>query len=408
MNGKKKKKKAKSRSHNDSRETLRRVTQNDTSLTTLRLVNDSRNYGVADGKFYSDNSDDYSTLGAAIANNTHLDRLAVALSDSHLGAVDRGFYDGLKANSSINDLTLWCYNGNIAGGVAHKILKAYQENTNHLICLQIERAGLQNGVDQIIGNTLRNCRNLLSVTLNNCNITDAQLLPIVDAVRGHRLKVLDLCENDIGNAGCGTIATLLADPNCNLRVVHLGNNSIDNEGAITTANSLTNNNLLQKLYLYGNPIDRSVEDIFSNILCNELNINTLHSSNHTLETLRLDHVRGQQLGSLLALNEGTNKCHVAIKKILKYHPKMDMGPFFEWDADGEHTLKALPYVIDWFERAKVAVADDDEDYNIERRKLSANFQFAKAMPMLFVPPSHTNNGVNKKRKRENNMRCILM
>ena len=231
MNGKKKKKKAKSRSHNDSRETLRRVTQNDTSLTTLRLVNDSRNYGVADGKFYSDNSDDYSTLGAAIANNTHLDRLAVALSDSHLGAVDRGFYDGLKANSSINDLTLWCYNGNIAGGVAHKILKAYQENTNHLICLQIERAGLQNGVDQIIGNTLRNCRNLLSVTLNNCNITDAQLLPIVDAVRGHRmLEVLGLLGNNIENAGCDAIATLLIDPNSNLEHLYLGNNAMTNQG----------------------------------------------------------------------------------------------------------------------------------------------------------------------------------
>ena len=33
-----------------------------------------------------------------------------------------------------------------------------------------------------------------------------------------------------------------------------------------------------------------------------------------------------------------------------------MEPFFEWDAEGEHTLKALPQVMNWFGRAKVAVA----------------------------------------------------
>ena len=57
-------------------------------------------------------------------------------------------------------------------------------------------------------------------------------------------------------------------------------------------------------------------------------------------------------------------------------------------------------MIAWFRRAEEAVSGDDGgDYNIEERKLSAIFQFAKAMPVLFVPASH-GNGNDKKRKRE--------
>ena len=77
-----------------------------------------------------------------------------------------------------------------------------------------------------------------------------------------------------------------------------------------------------------------------------------------------------------------------MRKILKYHPEIDMQPLFEWDAEGEQTFKALPYVVDWFERAKVAVAEiKDETYGVEERKLSAIFQFARAMPLFIVSHS---------------------
>ena len=49
----------------ESQETLRMVTQNDPSLTQLQLID---NNNVHYGEFSSDNSDDYSALGAAIAN----------------------------------------------------------------------------------------------------------------------------------------------------------------------------------------------------------------------------------------------------------------------------------------------------------------------------------------------------
>ena len=254
---------------NNSQEILPRLNQNDPSLSELILL-DTNNYGVTDGEFYSDNSDDYSTLGAAIANNTHLERLAVTLTNRiPLGVADREFYDALKRNSSIHQLTLYCGNRpNIAGGVGQEILKVYQENNSQLTFLGISDANLQNGGDRVIVDTLRSFRDLQSFLLNDGNITDEQLLPIADAVRGHRmLEELRLVGNRIGNAGCDAIATLLTDPNCNLRILSLGDNTIHNEGASTTiANSLTNNTKLQHLYLYNNPIDQTIQDVFYKIL----------------------------------------------------------------------------------------------------------------------------------------------
>ena len=389
--------------NNNCQKLLRRVTQNDPVKTALTLVG-SNNYGFDDVVFHSDSSDDYSTLGAAIANNTHLTTLGVMLPDDlPLGVADREFYDGLKQNASIRELTMWCDGRNLAGGVAQEIIKVYQENNSQLAVLSITNANLRNGGDRVIVDTLRSCRNLQKVVLNYCNITDAQILPIVDALRGHRmLKVLDLCENHIGNACCDALAALLADPNCNLQTLSLGNNTIDNEGATTIANSLANNNKLQKLYLHGNPIDQSAQDVFSNILCNKSNINNTYASNHSLQTFDLGgQPLSQHLESLLKLNKDTdNEHHASIKKILKYHPNIDVEPLFEWgleEDDEERTLKALPYLIDWFERTRVAVADYGKEYGIEERKLSATFQFAKAMPLLLEGISRIK--VDKKRKR---------
>ncbi|MDB4430429.1 hypothetical protein N9140_00565, partial [bacterium] len=85
------------------------------------------------------------------------------------------------------------------------------------------------------------------------------------------------------------------------------------------------------------------------------------------------------------------------------HPNIDMEPLFEWnmEGEGEHDLKALPYVVAWFDRAQEAVASDEggDSYNINERKLSAIYQFAKAMPLMFVPVPHDKGG-DHKRKRD--------
>ena len=76
--------------------------------------------------------------------------------------------------------------------------------------------------------------------------------------------------------------------------------------------------------------------------------------------------------------------------------------------------------ITWFERAKEAVDEslllieneddypigalikDNQDYQVEEKRLSAIYQFARDMPLLFVPTFHINTKADdngKKRKR---------
>ena len=111
------------------------------------------------------------------------------------------------------------------------------------------------------------------------------------------------------------------------------------------------------------------------------------------------------------LNEKENKHHVAIIKILLFHPPVDMQPFFKWgmEVDEEPTLKALPYVVDWFERAQVAISNDDglwhhyetAWHNIDAKVLSAIYLFAKEMPLLFTAPLTSIGKIARKRKRDN-------
>ena len=404
--------------NSNSKKNLRRIEQNDVECTDLQL-----GYSVIFEEFKSSDASDYSRLGAAIGNNTHLTSFSITLNDEDpLDAANNEFFNGLKRNSSISDLALHlAWNQTLVeGGVGQEILKSYQKISNNLTRLCINNAALDNGGGNAITETLRWCTNLKIINLADNSITKAQLLPMIDAIRGHRmLEKLILIGNRIGNAGCHALATLLADTNSNLQILDLETNQIGNGGAKAIANSLANNTKLQTLDLQSNPLDPSVVGIFCTVLCDASSVNNTYRSNHTLEELVLLDEQEEQhvdhLADVLDLNKGTNKSHVAIKKILKYHPNIDMDPLFEWDTDSEQSLKALPYVIDWFTRAKEAVADedmladnededdedDDYDYCVDERKLSAIFQFAKAMPLLVVPISciKVDDHRNNKRKR---------
>ena len=317
--------------------------------------------------------------------------MAVVLVD--VGALDvtnNEFYEGIKRNSSIHILGIDLSNQVIEeGGVVEEILEAYQEK-NNLTEININDADLQNGGENVIATTVRNSTNLKHLDLYGCNITDGQLLPMVDAIRGlSSLEKLYLFRNGIGNVWCATFAALLRDPDCNIHTLDLRVNRIYNEGGISLANGLSNNTKLKYLYLDGNAIDQIGWDAFARILCNKSSINSIYSSNHTLERVLISGPSGDELDSLLNLNKCTDKSHVAIKKILKYHPNIDMEPFFEWnmEGEGERDLKALPYVVAWFERAGEAVSGTrgEDSYNIDGRKLSAIYQFARAMPLMLVP-----------------------
>jgi len=293
--------------------------------------------------------------------------------------------------------------------VAFEVLRACQEK-NILTKLHINTMPLVVGSgEQLMADILRGFTNLREITYIHSNITDDQILPIVEAIRGYNLiDYLHLGYNRIGNAGCEALSTLQ-----NVTKVILGNNRIGNEGMVSFANSLFENNNLRELIIYNNnPFDlRNVEDEFCKSLCNTSSVNDVYTSNHTIETIHVRANKGAKLHSLLQMNKNTNKRHVAIKKILLYYTsEFDMEPLFDLSVkedDSERDLKAMPHVISWFETAaeasgvrrlynlekrKILVKD------LEKRKLSAIHQFVTAMPMLFVPASR-DKGVDKKRKR---------
>jgi len=420
-----------------SLETLRRIEKNDDTLIELGICNDHVVISKDNGRFFtSADGGDYSQLGTSIGRNTHLKTLYVKLDSIGLSITDSGFFEGIKKTSSIDTFKLSGYSirsdiYNPIGEVGCELLKAFQENSSNLTELRIWCCDISSIDERVINKTLSTSTNLKTLHFNYNNMTGEQILPMVEAIRGHgSLEILSLDHNRISNVGCQALATLLEDPNCQIHTLRLNYNIIDNEGANTLAKSLVNNTKLKKLELGLSEFEQSqVENAFSRVLCDTTSINATYSSNHTLTKLSVgvgyeDPRMGIELASLLKMNKGINKKYIAIEKILQHHPNIGMEPLFEWGSGNERNLMALPYVIDWFDRAEEAVEYDDEsvvssddssdysdsddssshsveeddyDYQVEERKLTAIYEFALAMPVLFVPLSNTKSN-NKKRK----------
>jgi len=106
-------------------------------------------------------------------------------------------------------------------------------------------------------------------------------------------------------------------------------------------------------------------------------VNATYLSNHTPNNLNVGNLTTNLL-SLLELNGGTNNNQIATQKILRHHTHLDMEPFLEWD------LGVLPPVVNCFDRARDGA--QNEEFNVDAKKLSAIYQFAKAKPLMFVPP----------------------
>ena len=123
---------------------------------------------------------------------------------------------------------------------------------------------MRNGGD-ILANTLRSYTNLKILELEESEITDEHLVPIVEAIRDHRIPIeeFSLHSNNIGdatwekygNAGCEAIATLLEHSNCKLNCLVLSDNNISDGGINVIANSLLRNSQLREIYLGANPFD---------------------------------------------------------------------------------------------------------------------------------------------------------
>ena len=93
---------------------------------------------------------------------------------------------------------------------------------------------------------------------------------------------------------------------------------------VQISQSLTRNNTLKEFDVGGN-LTYKIQVYISKLFCNKTSQyeHSTYASNHTLEYL--DGVEHHTLlNLLLEMNRGTNKSHVAMKKVLRYHPNVDM------------------------------------------------------------------------------------
>ena len=386
------------RNYDHSYETMHRIEVNDTELKILTLGD----CNVIGGFVYNVVGDLF-RLGTAIGKNTHLTSLVIISNGERHDRdheiplrTSHKFYEGLKRNSSICTLKLCSCNTD----VIHEILNAYQQKSNQLTTLVFRDCNLplQNAGNCVI-NTLTNCTNIEDICIVHCGLTDQQLIPMLEAIKGHcSLERINLRSNRIGNESCKSLSLFLENPNSKLKSLGLHNNNIGNEGVEVLASSLRNNHQLRRLYLGSNQIDPDIlSDVFSRLLCDASSINNTYSSNHTLSKIS-NGVLSERLQSLLNMNEDKNKRLVAIEKIFQHHTNIDMRPLFGWDLNDEHTLKSLPCVVGWFERAFEAHSIEMEKHGgpgllfisdwrmegiVKQIKLSAIYQFALAMPLLF-------------------------
>jgi len=389
-----------------SEETMHRIKQNDPSLNQLRIGSTNNDINEEDNNITMKYIREFAKLGTLylgsyISENTHLTSLQLKgdtfyESNNRAECDDSEFYNGLKNNSSITELIINGYEHsifsgamytmpqNIVGGVVQEILQVYQINSSHLTRLDIQHVSIiENGAVALFVDTLRNCTNLMSIAIQHCYIHEEQMVQIVEVISGHHvLRDLQLNANAIGLRGCQAIGTLLQDPNCNLRSLDLSGNAITADRGVGFGDDT---------YV---PFS-IIEDIFITSLCDKSSINRTYLSNHMLTNLDLLDVyqRGDTLTSLLRMNKSSNKSHVAIRKILKFQPNVfsDMQPFFaDWISDDdEQSLKALPYIIDWLNKAARITAQSSPDMiyqykNIKLKKLSAIYEFARTMPVMFV------------------------
>ena len=357
----------------------------------------------------------FETLRPFFENNNSLSELEVERCQFGPGCA-RHFAMALKDCKSLKSVKISDIRGGqyvsnrMGGGQSVEIVDALSTQSQleklDLRCLNLGRKECA-----ALANLLRSAANLQQLNLRNNDIDDEGVDLLVGALANSRLGVLNLSNNSITARGCESLAGLLEGPKSNLEELHLSHNNIGDEGALIFANALANNNNLKKLFLKGNDITTEGWSSFSKVLCDTSSVNKTFLSNHTLENVGSGH---GATGALLALNSSSeDKKLVAMKKILKHHQHFDMQPFFEWE------LKLLPLAIDWFERARSIVGDDDNDVDddsdddddgsdgedeedvvaaLDKRKLGAIYQFIHAIPEVLEPVPATAGGKRKRVK----------
>ena len=289
-------------------------------------------------------------------------------------------------------------------------------NKDSMGLVSLSRCSLENGRAQIFTSALEKYRNLYAIFLMNSDMDDTILNEIIPVMKENRgISSLDLTGNVLGLSGCEALANWLRDDDCKLSFLSLVENELDNECVQILADSLQDNSTLQRLKLDRNDsIELDGLKYMVGVLGDTSNFNAMYLSNHTLLSLGCesniaifqaafccggeDEKDFSDLHAHLQFNSCEDKEEVATLKILRsqiFSPhNFAMGPFIiEWE------MKFLPIAVNWFDKARGYVDNDEDEkfylYDVSLGKLRVIYQFARAMPLNFVPVVKRVNGKRK-------------
>ena len=260
-----------------------------------------------------------------------------------------------------------------------------------LKCLYLSRNFIGDEGITALASTLVESESLQCLDLSsNYHIGDtgvAALVSGITAAANTSLENLRLSGNAFTTAGIRSLATLVESERSCLKVLDLGSIRDADEQSAILANALANNTSLTHLGI-GYGIPKAGEEAFSKLLCDTSSINTIYSSNHTLEVIGDIEDGGEpepshdSIKRYLMLNRNTRvfKYHglnLMCKILINYPDLGDMEPFYRWK------LKFLPLIADWFQRACYYRNYLEESFEIfQCRELSGIYKFIRGVPLL--------------------------
>jgi len=350
------------------------------------------------------------------------------------------FLRGLNRNRSLQVLSI---NTDIGDFISEKLGDFFRHNKSlYQLDLRYFDIGRENAHKLALTLCDTSLKSLELTENGLCKEGFAEIVTVVSAQT--HIENLTVGSNNVGRIGCTTLGTLLGSRALTLKDLDLGYNGIDDESLQALAAGITNNTTLEKLSLTGNPSitadglrslipflqsescslkvfffyrnnigdagaaafahglakNKSLTHLwfdpsedcgmtstgwqsFVTLLCDTSSINNTYLSNHTLELIGESCDKGSptdqvhdRVRKLLRMRKIANSKEAAISKIFQSHPDLDMEPFYEWG------LKFLPLTVTWFERARSHWMFGSK--MLERRQLSAVYQFVRGMPLLVV------------------------
>jgi len=353
-----------------------------------------------------------------IDGNEGAEAIAALLKDPNCGLAELKLSNIGFSNDSIQKI--------IIGLKGNTTVKYLSLSSN-----KIERSGCESIIDLLQS---PGC-GLTSLDLGRCSLDNESASQIVNSLIGNtKLEHLDLAGNKMEKAGCESIIRLLQDPSCNINSLDLGSCGLQNDLTTKIVSSLIGNTKMAKLGLSDNSIGRSgcesiatlLRDSNSNIESVSLFWNNLGTrlpsddnvinddcatilaqaliGNNKLTCLDLSQSSitsgWNAFSAILSSCSNTTLCSLGeaysanlfqipsdLTSLLKLNLAVDMEPLFELDSeDNQRKPKALPSVIDWFDcRVRESNRNIEVVDSIGARKLSSIFQFARAMPLTFIP-----------------------